>query len=94
MALNIISIRNNRLSSLSSIGYDAGNLFCHILALFFLHFGFRILRGLDALDTKELCLEDCQSFCQRSYRRERKRDQSARVPSVEPAGIGPIDRWP
>lgn len=58
MPFNIVGIGDNCLGSLRSLGHRAHDLFSHILS-FILVLGLVFLGGLDALDTEELCLENC-----------------------------------
>lgn len=51
LAVALISVGDDRLGSIDSLGGNAGNLLGHFL-------GHRWLRGLDALDLQQLGLED------------------------------------
>lgn len=64
VSLHIVGISNHGLGSLSSVGHNAGDLLCHVLAFARVRLGGLGLRldnrwWLDALDAEELCLEDC-----------------------------------
>lgn len=51
LPVTLISVGDDRLSGINSLGGDAGNLLGHFL-------GRRLLGGLDALDGQQLGLED------------------------------------
>ena len=85
LAGNPLGGRSNRLGSLANgLGGRLGT---------FDNLGLNLLGCGDALNSDELCLEDCR-FKVLGGESKAKRRAGNNVLRVEPAGMGPMARWP
>lgn len=87
--LDIVGIGNKGLGCIRGISDGAGHLLGHTLAS---SLDLDLLGILDTGDCYQLGLENCRGGQQLGSRAGA--DSAEDIPRVEPAGIGPIARWP